>query len=353
MPADVCCVPVRDRERARRARSSRASALIILFTAIASIACLMPANGAAGRVHRHGQRAVLLASDTAADPDAHHLWGARYACASDDRVSNPQTGGDPRPTAMGTPQGDTAFRRLTVFDGDDYSGERCELGYNTWNEGLASPSNPYGTFYNYFEGDRRTTYFSVRLPDNFPLNATRWQGIGQMKQSGGSDGSGGTPVLSFSAYNGVWSFWHTFPNNLSQDFQLWWVPAQRNVWTRIKVDAYYSQYVDRGWVRYYVDANGDGDFRDRRERSPVFHTNTLKREIVGTTADGLAAGDTIPSHLRLGILHDSSIPCPSPTGCSEDIDNVQVVVPATKKCKQKKHTHSAAKKKCTNKKKKK
>ena len=269
----------------------------------------------------------LVRSDTAADPDAHHLWGARYACASDDRVSNPRTGGDPRPTAVGAPQGNTAYRRLTVFDGDDYSGERCELGYNTWNEGLASPTNPYGTFYNYFEGARRTTYFSVRLPDNFPLNASSWQGVGQMKQSGGSDGSAGTPLLSFSAYNGVWSFWHTYPSNLNQDFELWWVPARKNVWTRIAVDAYYSQFVDRGWVRYYVDANGDGDFADRRERSPVFHTNTLKREIPGTTADGLAAGDTIPSHLRVGTYHDSSIPCPPPSGCSLDVDNVQVLEP--------------------------
>jgi polysaccharide lyase-like protein len=272
-------------------------------------------------------RCRVLASDTAADPDAHHLWGARYGCASDDRVADLPSGGDPRPTAVGTPQGNSSFRRLTVLDGDDYSGERCELGYNTWNAGQASPANPYGTFYNYYEGFRRTTYFSVRLPDNFPLGATSWQGIGQMKQSGGSDGSAGTPVLSFSAYNGVWSFWHTYPNDLSQDFELWWVPAQKNVWTRIAVDAYYSQFVDRGWIRYYVDANGDGDFRDRRERSPVFHTNTLKREIPGTTDDGLAAGDSIPSHLRMGIYHASSIPCPRPAGCSLDIDNVQVLEP--------------------------
>ena len=75
---------------------------------------------------------------------------------------------------MGTPQGNTAFRKLTVFDGDNYSGERCELGYNTWNDGLASPTDPHGTFSNYFEGVRRATYFSVKLPDNFPLNATSW-----------------------------------------------------------------------------------------------------------------------------------------------------------------------------------
>jgi hypothetical protein len=136
------------------------------------------------------------------------------------------------------------------------------------------------------------------------------------------------------------------PEQPVRGLRAWRVTAQKNVWTRIAVDAYYSQYVEKGWVKYYVDANGDGDFSDPGERSPVFHTNTLKREIPGTTADGLVAGDTIPSHLRLGIYHDSPIPCPSPTGCSVDIDNVQVVVRATKKCKQKKHTHSAAKRKC-------
>lgn len=35
----------------------------------------------------------LVRSDTGADPNAHHLWGDRYACASNRRVSNPRSGG--------------------------------------------------------------------------------------------------------------------------------------------------------------------------------------------------------------------------------------------------------------------
>jgi len=256
---------------------------------------------------------IVVRSDTAADPDAHHLWGVRYACANDSRVTNPQSGGDPGPTASGAPQGNNAYRKLTVYDGDNYSGERCELGYNEWDGGLATPSDQNGTFYTYSEGERRTTYFSVRLPDNFPLNATKWQGVGQMKQAAPNCDPSDIPVLSFSAYNGVWSFWHT-PNRASSDSELWETPAQKNVWTRLKIDAYYSADPSKGWVQYTV--NG--------VTSPVFHTNTLHYN--GNCTYGLLGpGRSIPSHLRVGLYHESSIPCPA--GCSVDIDNVEVTRP--------------------------
>jgi hypothetical protein len=38
--------------------------------------------------------------------------------ASGSRVTNPQTGGDPSPSAMGVPQGNRAYRKLTVLDAD-------------------------------------------------------------------------------------------------------------------------------------------------------------------------------------------------------------------------------------------
>ena len=273
---------------------------------------------------------IVVRSDTAADPDAHHLWGVQYACANDSRVTNPQTGGDPGPTASGAPQGNSAYRRLTVYDGDNYSGERCELGYNEWDGGLATPSDQYGAFYNYFEGDRRTTYFSVRLPDNFPLNATKWQGVGQMKQAAPNCNTGAIPVLSFSAYNGVWRMDHTSIDNQSSDSELWETPAQKNVWTQIKVDALYSRDPSIGWVQYSIDSNGDGDFSDPGEVSPVFHTNTLMVNNNCTFSSDsytLGPGGSIPSHLRVGLYHNPSIPCPAPSGCSVDIDNVQVVRP--------------------------
>ena len=59
----------------------------------------------------------------------------------------------------------------------------------------------------------------------------------------------------------------------------------------------------------------------------MIHGATLKTEAAGSfnAEDGLAAGASIPSHLRMGISHDPSIPCPSPTGCSIDLDNIQVI----------------------------
>jgi hypothetical protein len=291
----------------------RAGTIVIALCLLIALAALVAEVTGGGAARQLGR---LVRSDTGADPNAHDLWGDRYACASARRVSNPRSGGDPGPTAMGTSQGNSAYRKVTVFDGDNYFGERCELGYNTWDDGLANPSDQYGTFYNYFEADRRTTYFSVRLPDDFPLEAHLWQGVGQMKQAAPNNDPSLIPVLSFSAYNGVWSFWHT-NNGASSDTELWQTPAQKNVWTRIEVDAYYSQDPSKGWVQYTV--NG--------VQSPVFHTNTLHRNGSGSSNDELPAGASIPSHLRLGLYHNPSIPCPPPSGCSLDIDNVQVLEP--------------------------
>jgi hypothetical protein len=52
---------------------------------------------------------------------------------------------------------------------------------------------------------------------------------------------------------------------------------------------------------------------------------------VNGTADGLAPGDAIPDHLRLGLYMNPSIACVAPSGCSVDVDNVQVVAPKSAK----------------------
>ena len=289
----------------------------------------------------------LQRADTAGNPDSQELWGD-HACAANQVIWRP-SGGDPSPLPSGVPQGNGAFRRLTVRDGDnpDGYGERCELGKNSYADGIAGPRNPFGTFYNYHEGDRRATYASIRLPSNFPIDAARWQNVLQLKQSGPSNGSSGTPMLSVKVYRNRFRLFHTPTSSEGPDTELWSPDPRENpaatprhgIWYRMAIDARYSQNPSLGWVKMYIDLNGDGDFADPEEQSPVFGGSalggTLKTEPApepgnpDIPSDGMdigpRTGAPIPSHLRAGIYHNSVISCPG--GCSVDLDNVEVVSP--------------------------
>jgi hypothetical protein len=169
---------------------------------------------------------------------------------------------------------------------------------------------------------------SVRLPSNFPIDADTWQVVMQMKQAGPANNSGGAPVLTLGVWNGRWRLSQAVDRTTSIDMhELWSAPAQLNFWTRFLFNVRYSANPKKGFIRVGVDLNGDGDFADPGERSRRFRTYTLKLETPGGGDDGINPGQAIPSHLRVGIYHDSSIPCPSPIGCSVDIDNVQVLRP--------------------------
>ena len=210
------------------------------------------------------------------------------------------------------------YRELTVLDGDDVWGERCELGRNDHRTG------PTALFR---EGDRAVTTASLRLPANYPLEDTRWQVLMQMKQTQPSANGGGTPVISLEAKAGRWRLLQSTSSGPSSDTrELWTAPAQRGAWTRFAFDVSYSQDPAKGAIRAYADLNGDGDAADGQERSPEIRTYTLKRETEGGSAtDGIAPGESIPSHLRMGIYHHPDIPCPPPSGCAVELDDVQVV----------------------------
>ena len=273
---------------------------------------------AGAKKHKHRpkrQEGVLIASDTGANPNPDYFWGGNY-CASDQRVQQITTGGDPQLTAIGTPQGNSAFRRLTVFDGDDSTGERCELGWDN----RESPT----VFYR--QGGHLMTQISFRLPTPFPLGVNTWQAVMQMKQAGPAANSGGTPVIELDAYAGRWRLRQSLSRFYAEDSrQLWSAPAHLNFWTRFLFDVRYSDRKKHGYIRVGADLNGDGDYADPGERSPAFHTYTLKAETPGGSPDGVKAGKPIPSDLSTGVYHNSSIPCPAPAGCSVDIDNVQVL----------------------------
>jgi hypothetical protein len=259
---------------------------------------------------------AVLAQDNSQSSDPELRWG-RIDCEYDSRVSEVASGGDPHPTATGATQGDSAFRRLRVLDGDDFWGERCELGENDFRNGPTA-------FYH--EGQHRLTYVSYKLGDDYPLSSHSWQVVMQMKQSQPSANGGGTPVLALEARNGRWNLVQSDSAGHSSDTHvLWSTPADTGVWTRFAFDVVYSRDPDRGSISLSVDLNGDGDSLDPGEQSPDFETYTLKRETEDSTY--LDAGDSIPSHLRIGLYHDSDLDCPAPSGCSVQVDNMQVVRP--------------------------
>jgi Polysaccharide lyase len=255
---------------------------------------------------------TLLKEDPGTQADVKPLWGNTIYCASASRVGYIASPG---------------YRSLSVVDGDNVWGERCEIANNNNRNGDDGGS---GTFQLYREGQRKLTSMRVRLPGDFPLDTPYWQSVGQMKQAQPADNGGGTPALALQVYEGKWQLHQstsTGPSSVTKP--IWTAPATKGSWTQIAWDVTYSQDPAKGKIQMFIDLNGDGDALDQNERSPVLNTYTLKRETAsnpddGVTDDGIAAGDSIPSHLRLGIYHDDRISCPPPSGCHADYDDIQV-----------------------------
>ena len=261
---------------------------------------------------------AVLFNDDGEPEDAEQLWGS-IDCDLDDtppEESGPfqvDSDGDPKPRGDGTDQGNDAFRVVRIHDGDDFFGERCELGRNDSEEGPTAL---------YRDGDRLITYASFRLPPSFPIDTIDWQGVLQIKQAQPADNADGTPVLSLGAYTGKWILFHSDPGFTVEDVELWSVPAQAGVWARFAIETKLSADPEVGTVSVRADLDGDGSFETT---SPTFKTNTLKLETGGDSDDGFEAGDTLPAHLRVGLYHNPVINCPN--GCHLDVDNVQVVRP--------------------------
>jgi Polysaccharide lyase len=267
-----------------------------VLLAIAIVVALVLALDGGDDTSEPGAPNTLLRSDAAVNPDPIQRWN-QVAAQNDSRHQQFSTGG---PNGRG-------FRRLTVQDGDDYWGERAELGYNSRLNGLGAPS---GTFFLYNEGERRVTDFWMRLPSSFPIDADTWQVVMQMKQTGPSSNSGGTPVLALEARQGRWVLTQSdTPGPGGDTHEVWSTPATVGTWTRISLDVTYSPDPSLGRIQITI-----GDVA-----SPTFTTYTQKYE-TEPGSQGLNPGDAIPSHLRMGIYHNPSLP-----GTHVDFSDVSVL----------------------------
>ena len=250
-----------------------------------------------------------------ADPSP-GLWGPIEA-ASPSRHQRITKGGDVHPRASGVPQRNRAFRRLIVHDGDDFYGERAELGHNEYRFGENTGGQTTGTFALYREGQRKITFFSQRYGAGFMSTEDGWQTVMQMKQTQPYAGNGpvnGAPALEVQLYQGrvrLRSFWSEKWSTRA--------PVLRR-WIRYALDITYSQDPSVGKAQMFADLNADGDFLDRGEVSPVLGMRTLAYVTAGGSGT-IPLGDSIPGHLRLGIYHDTSVY----GSATVDVDNVQVL----------------------------
>lgn len=259
---------------------------------------------------------TLLRDDTAAvaDPEA-GLWG-NIEAVSDSRHVHKTTGGSPHLRADGSAQGNTSYRELTVLQGDNFYGPRCELGRNNYASGENTGIETAGTFALYREGERKITFVSMRFGAGFTSAAVAWQIVMQMKEAqpyGANGPVNGAPALEIAVDEGrlgLHSFWVTKWET---------TPPANGVWFRMALDVTYSQDPAKGRAQLFVDNDGDGDFLDADEASPVLTMRTLAY-VTSQGGGSIPVGGSIPGHLRIGPYHDETYGT-----TTVDVDNVQVV----------------------------
>jgi hypothetical protein len=234
-----------------------------LFTAVltALVCALAMASSASAR--------VLQAST------AEHAWDqewASWSCQNSSRFGEVSS-----PVA----QGQKAYK-LTVQDGDNSWGERCELGHG----------NPTRSGFPVFHaGEDVWISFSVYLPDNYPINTRDWNVMFQIHQ----EGDGGCPPIAMHVEEGEWRLFNSSrPSYVLDTVEKWHAPAERNRWTKFTIHMMNSGSDDKGFVELYSDLGGNG--MEQVMPRTYMHTMTVRSN-----------GSPMTNHARIGIYRDPAI----------------------------------------------
>jgi hypothetical protein len=264
---------------------------------------------------------ILLHEDPMASSDYGSIWGdyTERSAASPERFEFIEDGdGDKWPKGDGTVQTEPGYRRLQILSGDKTSeeSERTELGNNNRQHGIEGGE---GTFMLYEEGKRYKTFFSVRLAANYPYGAETWQIAMQMKQCQPYvEDDLGFVVLEMSCNYG--QYWLQYANAIKREGESWgWGAVTPGRWIRFCYDVTYSVDPAKGKIEVTVDdREAATDFVPQRTSGLITDTQTLAA--AAKEGYGLAVGDPIPSHLRMGIYRNPEINVDTHV----DIANVQV-----------------------------
>jgi len=236
------------------------------------------------------------------------------------------SGGESYPQIDGRPASGYE-RTLTQVDGAE---ERAELGHNS--QASVYRTEPSWTFWRFYEGETNRIGLSLLIPASggIPLNPGTWQIVTQFKQTGASNVSGDTPVLSLHLDNGKFSIWQStnnrWSNNNSASIYEFPFTVATNTRYRTIWDITFSQDSAIGSVELTILDGATAYYSGR------LATYTLKAEVgpppdYSTTTGGgtnQANGESVPSHMRVGAYHN-----PSVAAGAIKISNIQigVVVP--------------------------
>jgi hypothetical protein len=229
------------------------------------------ASLAATLVLASGASAGVLQS-SGAEQSWNQEW-ASWSCANQSRVQE-----------VGSPaaQGHKAYK-LTVQDGDDAYGERCELG----------DGNPGRTGYPLFhEGDERWISFQVYLPDDYPIDTPDWNVMFQIHQ----EGDGGCPPLALHVEDGQFKLFNSASKNYIFDtVEKWHAPAERNHWAKFTIHMMNSTDDSKGFVEMFGDLDGQGE--KLLMPKEYMHTMTVDKD----------TGRPMTNHARVGIYRNPKI----------------------------------------------
>jgi hypothetical protein len=253
---------------------------IFAATAVFALGMVSSASGA------------VVRSDPGIDPNPENLWGD-IQCQVDSRYEHHATGG---------PDGGP-WRQLTVLDGDDFFGERCELGRNTRRYGRSSATDHRGTFNLFRNGTRRIIDWYFKLMPGFPVtkqNST----IFQLKHTCPCDSITPNPeVQLMPKLPKLYLRVRSNDTNTSR-FDRWSTRVQTGVWYHATFDITFHTTEAVGRVQLTIDdVDGVADARS----SPTLSLSTINRD------DGRPS----PDHLRMGHYRNTTIDGTSSVGLAD------------------------------------